>query len=592
VSPPPPSRAPRISAALLIAVMLLVPLGALLVIRSLVSDWTHLGALTEASAKPASTDRRAEEPAPALRGKIVDSDGNQVNGVTVHLVSTATPPAVLAETKSNREGAFAFANVEPGSVRVSAEHEPEGVTTTDLVVKDEATTDVLLVLSAAEAIHGTVVDGDDHPIAGVVVTAVGVPWEVPAATSDAAGEFKMVSVPHEATSLLATARGYATTSASLAARAQSTEATEHVVRLRLAAAPPIRGDVLDAEGRPVSARVTACEGERYGAETLSGKDGSFELPPSTVGCAAVAFLDGFAPSEEVALAAGGRVTLRLQAGGSIEGVVVDDHGSAIASFTVGVESFSAARGKSIGRRKSQSFEDPRGSFRLESLAPGTYVLTATAESQPPARSEPVAVAGGAPTKGVRIVLSAGGVVAGHVYDDQHAPLEGVDLAFDQVSSIAVSRSHARTDESGAYRLEGAPAGPFTLRASKTGYRLRMTAGLQVATGATLTQDVTLTGSDGGGGLELGGIGATVEQTGSGIILRNVFPGDPADKSGLQSDDKLVKIDGETTDGMSIADALQRLRGTPGTSVGITVRRGGNHGPETIDAVVVRAVVVH
>jgi hypothetical protein len=292
------------------------------------------------------------------------------------------------------------------------------------------------------------------------------------------------------------------------------------------------------------------------------------------------------------LPASGRVTLRLQAGSAIEGVVVDDRGSAVPSFTVGVESFSPARGKSLGRGPSKSFDDVRGAFRLENLAPGTYILTATAQNQPPARSESIAVAAGAPTKGVRIVLSAGGIVAGHVYDDRHTPLEGVELSFDQVSSIAVSRSRARTDESGAYRLEGAPAGLFTLRASKSGYRLRMTAGLQVASGATLTQDLTLTGSDGGGGLELGGIGATIEQTGAGIILRTVFPGDPAEKAGFQSGDRLVRVDGEPTEGMSVADVLQHLRGTPGTSVGISVRRGSSSGLETVDAVVVRAVVVH
>jgi hypothetical protein len=289
---------------------------------------------------------------------------------------------------------------------------------------------------------------------------------------------------------------------------------------------------------------------------------------------------------------GAHVTLRLQAGGAIEGVVVDERGSAVPSFSVGVESFSAARGRSgRGGGRSRSVDDARGAFRLESLAPGTYVLTASAPGKPPARSDPIAVTSGVPTRGVRIVLAPGGIVVGHVYDEQRAPLEGVDLAFDQVSSIAISHAHARTDETGAYRLDGAPAGPFTLRASKGGFRLQMTAGLHVVPGETLTQDLTLKGSDGGaGGLELGGVGATIERTGAGIIFANVFPGDPADKAGLHSGDHILKIDGEPTDGMSLADVLQRLRGTPGTTVGVSVRRGGDN-QELFDAVVVRATVV-
>jgi C-terminal processing protease CtpA/Prc len=154
----------------------------------------------------------------------------------------------------------------------------------------------------------------------------------------------------------------------------------------------------------------------------------------------------------------------------------------------------------------------------------------------------------------------------------------------------VSRAHATTDDRGAYRLEGAPSGAFTLMASKRGYRTVMTAGLHVEGGSTLTQDVTMNGSD-GGGLELGGIGAALEQTGNGVMLRNVFPGDPADKAGLKSNDFVLRIDGESTDGMSMADVLQRLRGTPGTTVGVSVRRGGGD-HETFDAVVVRATVVH
>jgi hypothetical protein len=568
--------------------MLLVPIGALLLARSLIPDWSRFGALGGGGATSAPEVPSTDLALPDIHGRVLDGEGNQISGAAIHLVSAAVPPAVVAETKSRQDGSFAFAKVMPGSVRIVADHDPEGVVTSSEVAVGEApTSDVLLVLSAAEAIHGAVVDGDDHPIAGATIAAVGVAWDMPPATSDAAGEFRLTTVPHDATSLVATARGFRTASASLAARAQSTEPTEHVVRLRLVAAPPIEGDVVDEGGQPVAARVVACEGERFAAETVSGRDGSFELPPSAIGCVAVASRDDSGGSEPVTLT-GGRVTLHLQAGGAIEGVVVDERGSAVPTFSVGVESFSAARGRSgSGGGRSKGFDDARGAFRLESLAPGTYVLTASASGKPPARSEPIAVTSGTPTRGVRIVLSAGGIVVGHVYDEQRAPLEGVDLGFDQVSSIAVSRAHARTDETGAYRLEGAPVGPFTLRASKAGFRLQMTAGLHIEPGATLTEDLTLKGTDGGsGGLELGGVGATIERTGAGIIFANVFPGDPADKAGLRSGDHILKIDGEPTDGMSLADVLQRLRGTPGTTVGVSVRRGSDN-QDLFDAVVSR-----
>ena len=65
----------------------------------------------------------------------------------------------------------------------------------------------------------------------------------------------------------------------------------------------------------------------------------------------------------------------------------------------------------------------RGAFRgWDGLAPGSYVLTASASGTPPARSASVTVVGGATTRGVRIVVLHGGTVTGHVYDERHAPI--------------------------------------------------------------------------------------------------------------------------------------------------------------------------
>jgi hypothetical protein len=48
------------------------------------------------------------------------------------------------------------------------------------------------------------------------------------------------------------------------------------------------------------------------------------------------------------------------------------------------------------------------------------------------------------------------------------------------------------------------------------------------------------------------------------------------------------VPGVQAEGMSVADALQRLRGQVGTMAGISVMRGGEH----LDVIVVRALVVH
>ena len=121
---------------------------------------------------------------------------------------------------------------------------------------------------------------------------------------------------------------------------------------------------------------------------MSGEDGTFELPPSAIGCTAIAEHGEYASSEAADVVEGRPLRLQLKAGGSIEGVVVNERGEALPSFTLGIESFSPARGLSFDHGGARTFEDPRGAFRWDGLAPGTYVLTAAGDGSPPARSSP------------------------------------------------------------------------------------------------------------------------------------------------------------------------------------------------------------
>jgi hypothetical protein len=277
--------------------------------------------------------------------------------------------------------------------------------------------------------------------------------------------------------------------------------------------------------------------------------------------------------------------VRLAAGGGIAGSVLDERGAAVDSFTVAVESIAAPHGV-VPHVKPGTFQ--HGSFRLERLVPGSYVLMASTQGRPPARSDPIDVRASAVTDGVRIVIAAGGVVVGRVVDDRRAPVAGADLRFDLVSAVAGTDASAKTDDSGRYRLEGAPRGPFTLRAQKDGFRVKLVSGLFVESGRTLTQDVVMNAFDGGPGTEFGGIGANLQVSGNAIVFAGVFPGEPAERAGVRQGDRLVRIDGEDTAGLSHVDAIQRLRGEPGTSVGVSVQRGG----AVLDLVIVRASIVH
>jgi hypothetical protein len=566
--------------------MLLVPAGGLFAVRELTPAPP---ARPAPAATPAATTPPppAEDRTPEIRGRILDADGNAVNGAAVRLVSPTVPYTVYDDTKTDASGRFSFAHVGAERVRVAADHDPDGaVTSAELHVAQGQSTDITLVLSAASAVRGTVVDADDHPVAGATLFVEGVPWIVRSATSDAAGAFRLAIVPYGVTSLVAVARGYKSARVALPRRE---DPVELVVRVRLETGAPAEGQVLDPDGNPIKARIVACDGQPSEASAVSADDGTFQLPASAIGCSAVAQHDEYEASDAVVLVEGRRAELRLRPGGAIEGVVVDDRGAPVPSFTVGVESYSGAQSRSLRSTPPRKVDDALGAFRLEKLAPGRYVLGAGAAGKPTGRSDSIDVAGGVATTGVRIVLPLGGTVTGRVVDEHHAPLEGVDMRFDAVSSVIDSSAHATTDSAGLYRLEGAPPGPFTLRAQKDGFRIRMVSGLRVDPRGTLAQDLVLNAIDGGAGLEFGGIGANLMPAPEGLTLSAVGAGDPAERAGLRAGDHILAIDGETTDGMSLADALQRLRGEAGTSVGVSVQRPKTS--ETVDVTIERAAIV-
>jgi hypothetical protein len=523
---------------------------------------------------------------PEIRGHILDADGNPVGEATVRLVSPSPTYRVYQDTKTDRGGAFSLAHIEPGRVRVVAEHGADGIVTSAVLkVSERQTLELTLVLSVAGAIRGTVVDVQSRPVAGAQLSVEGMPWSV-SATSDTAGAFRLTTVPAEATALVAVATGFKTGRVPLGTR---NDQVELVVRFVLSASAPVDGEVRDDEGSPVSARVVACEEQPSEAKTQSAADGTFQLPPSAIGCEAVAEHDELAPSDAARVVEGRHLVLRLHAGGSIAGVVVDDRGAAVSPFQIGIESFVPARGRSFELHGARNFADWAGAFRWDKLAPGSYVLTASTAGRPPARSGSIDVRSGITSSGVRIVLAQGGALMGTVTDEAHTPLAGVDLRFDQVSRVLESEAVTQTDAAGRYHLTGAPAGPFTVRAHREGFRALFVAGLRVESGSTLRRDITLVALDGGGSMEFGGIGAGLAQTPDGLTLHNVFQDDPAARAGLRAGDRIVLIDGEPTDGMSIPDALQRIRGEPGTSVGVSVQR-----PDTGDVVnltIVRGRVV-
>ncbi|MCS6900003.1 MAG: carboxypeptidase regulatory-like domain-containing protein [Myxococcales bacterium] len=573
---PPPLPSPDRPLGLLagIGAMVLVPVMVLAVVLVYVPrlrPW-----YPDVPPVPAPTSSQ-ETPPPEgkvlLSGRVVDGEGEPVEGARVVVYSDSRVQRV-GEQATTRHGVYRF-ELDPGRLVLVAEHDDKGMVASAELLLDQGAVvrNLVLALGPVRTVLGKVTDEDGSPVVGAVLRVEGVPWLQRESTSETDGSYKILRMPSQEASLRVIAPGYQTTSVKLLARGLT---GEEVVNLRMARESDVEGLVLDPDGLPIRAGVIACDGKEVGQRLISAADGTFKLAREFSRCPLVAYHDQHASSEPM-LAEGGAVRLRLREGGSIEGLVVEESGRAVPSFYVGIESFVPAFGDRLSLRfpEPRFFQNTGGSFSLERLAPGSYVLSVGAEGRSLVRSPSVEVRGRQVTRGVRIVLPQGGSVEGLVFDEEkRTPLAASKISFDSTSSLAhPDLSHTTSDEAGRFRLEGAPAGPFTLRVEHEGYRTRLLAGLRVGSGEVLKQEIGLKRSgEGGGGLDFVGIGALMEQTREGLRFREVFPGSPAEKAGLKAGDWLRRIDGQGVEGMSLADAIQRLRGEKGSRVSVTVER--------------------
>lgn len=74
--------------------------------------------------------------------------------------------------------------------------------------------------------------------------------------------------------------------------------------------------------------------------------------------------------------------------------------------------------------------------------------------------------------------------------------------------------------------------------------------------------------------QFGGLGITIGQRDGYILVVSPMPGTPAYGAGILPNDKIIKVDDESTKDMDPDEAVKRMRGTPGTKVRITIAREG------------------
>lgn len=88
--------------------------------------------------------------------------------------------------------------------------------------------------------------------------------------------------------------------------------------------------------------------------------------------------------------------------------------------------------------------------------------------------------------------------------------------------------------------------------------------------------------------QFGGLGIEITVRDNYVVIVAPIEDTPAERAGLLTGDKIVKIDGTVAKDMDIMEAVKRMRGKVGTSVKLTIYR--EEGDKTFDVDIVRAIV--
>jgi protocatechuate 3,4-dioxygenase beta subunit len=363
-----------------------------------------------------------------LTGRLLGPNEKPAAGrVSVHEPEGPAPIGLedMLSAEAGEDGRFRVERVAPGSWVVAVIAPGFAVQRLSADVGTAGTPVDLgdVVLETGLTIRGRVRDRAGSPIADALINGMfrrpgfgG--GNMPSARSEADGTFVLAGLSPGTYRLQVRAQGYGDS-------AKSAEPGGEPVDFVLDAAGAVTGLVMDEAGRPVdSFRVMARPvveetGLRFPPkqDLFADPEGRFTLDNVAPGTyvlqvSAPERADGVVSGVKVASAATvdvGRV--RLGAGGTVRGIVVDGGGTPIAGATVAARSASQSFGPPPG---GDSVSDAAGAFEVRGVPSGIVQVTGTHPNYAEGRVAGVEVD---PAKGpaeVRLVLSQGGRVEGSV----------------------------------------------------------------------------------------------------------------------------------------------------------------------------------
>jgi Carboxypeptidase regulatory-like domain/PDZ domain len=345
----------------------------------------------------------------ALEGRVLDAHDRPVARARVEVLEARGD--LERTTRTAADGSFAFAALpEAVILTATAPDDDQPGARLAIAVPEGGRKEVTVALpEPREALPVTVVDERGWPVASAQITASSLApdtWLRTTAFSDAHGD-----------ATLTKARGLAlrveVRAPSHAPRVVTADGSEDALRIELAAAERVTGEVLAERGREaIVGAVVTLYTELGARRARTGAAGAFALAELAPGSARLGVrAPGFAPSTRVVMVpdSGGRRSLvippiELAAEGSVEGDVVDDHGDPVAGARVAKDD--VPTWLLVGSTpESIAVTDAAGRFALRGLPEGTLTLEAYAPGLGRARTYGVKVASGRTTDGVHVVLA-------------------------------------------------------------------------------------------------------------------------------------------------------------------------------------------
>jgi large repetitive protein len=437
---------------------------------------TMRGTKVDAATKPLDV---MLNPGVEITGRVTRG-GAGVDGVSVRAISQDG----FSVAVTGADGAFTITDLTPGQMMLNASKQDSFIQEMRSVTAPAR--DVVFDLPAGGRITGHVVDKNTHdPVtsfqAGVTTSRSGggmvvmMPPMQKQFTSDD-GSFVIEGIKPGTTQVVVNAPGY--TAAHVPNIEVEDGKTAPDVEVDVETGSKLTGHVTDASGTPLAGvgvssnpmgggggRVMRFDGNASGAST--DPSGDYTIDSLDPGELTFTFTkNGYIAQQKTVTITSGkdaRLDAQLGSGMSASGTVVTDGGAPVPDVTVRAISASEMDGAHEGRT------DAGGAFTIDGLAPGHFTFTATKAGFAPNTLRDVDISSSGP---VRIVLSSGGVITGHVNG-----LTAQELNQATVSATVSGGGggggglgggggnlSTPVDFSGNFRIEGAPSGTVRVTA--------------------------------------------------------------------------------------------------------------------------------